>query len=153
MLWFRIDNRLVHGQVIETWLPYVEADLLLVVNDAIAVDPLQQSIMSLAVPARVDIEFLPVKTLAATLHATTQPDILILFADCQDARKAFEDGCIFKKLNIGNLHYASGKRQICVHVAVSPEDEKCLAFFRDKGVELDFRSVPNDKPRVDEFGA
>ena len=81
MLWFRIDNRLVHGQVIEAWLPYLEAGRLLVVNDAIADDQLQQSIMSLAVPHKVKVEFLPLDALPLALRSAEQNNSLI-FAVC-----------------------------------------------------------------------
>ena len=151
MIWFRIDNRLVHGQVIETWLPYTEANRLLVVNDDIAADSLQQSIMSMAVPARVSIDFLPVDKLGKVLSSIAHPNAIVLFANCADARRAFETGGLFKVLNVGNLHYSPGKKQLCMHVAVSCEDERCLEFFKEHGVELDFRCVPNDKPRVSEF--
>ena len=35
-MWFRVDNRLVHGQVIEAWLPYTGARHLIVANDELA---------------------------------------------------------------------------------------------------------------------
>ena len=65
MLWVRVDNRLVHGQVIETWLPYTNAPYLLVVNDELAADPLRQTIISLAVPARITLRVLQVKEATA----------------------------------------------------------------------------------------
>ncbi|WP_418730975.1 PTS sugar transporter subunit IIB, partial [Desulfovibrio sp.] len=67
MLWFRVDNRLVHGQVIEGWLPYVAARHLIVANDAMSADLLQQQIVSLAVPEQVAIHFVPVDALLETL--------------------------------------------------------------------------------------
>ena len=45
-MWFRVDNRLIHGQVIEGWLPYTGAAHLIVANDALAEDLLRQQIMS-----------------------------------------------------------------------------------------------------------
>ena len=67
MLWFRIDNRLIHGQVIETWLPYTQAGHLLVANDGVAQDSLQQSIMSMAVPSRIKLQFVSLGKLAAAI--------------------------------------------------------------------------------------
>lgn len=151
MLWFRIDNRLVHGQVIETWIPHVEASRLLVVNDEIARDQMQQSIMSLAVPHKVEVEFLTLAELPPALGSIKHENTLILFANCQDARRAFEMGGLFKVLNVGNLHHSPGKEQICVHAAVSEDDASCLCYLREHGVELDFRCVPNDKPKVEHF--
>ena len=63
-MWFRVDNRLIHGQVIEGWLPYTGAAHLIVANDALAEDLLRQQIMSLAIPHHVDVRFVPLKDLA-----------------------------------------------------------------------------------------
>ena len=52
-MWFRVDNRLVHGQVIEAWLPYTGARHLIVANDELAADALRQQIIELAVPQRI----------------------------------------------------------------------------------------------------
>ncbi len=152
MAFVRIDNRLVHGQIIETWLPFTHASRIVVVNDDLAADNLRQEIMSLAIPDGVAIVFLPVADLAGYFsHAPLNlPEALILFASCRDAQAAYEYGFDFANLNLGNLHYAPGKKQVCPHVALSKEDESCLDFFRDKGVRLDYRCVPGDpaQPRV-----
>lgn len=146
MFWVRIDNRLVHGQVIESWIPFTGAKKLVVANDALASDILQQEIMSLAIPQDVDPFFIPVDALTSFLGAHSRSlrdlDLLVLFASCQDARRAFERGVAFQSLNVGNLHYSPGKKQLCAHVALSAEDESCLQFFSKRGVTLDFRCIP-----------
>lgn len=151
--WFRVDNRLVHGQVIEGWLPYLDADTLVVVNDALADDELQQQIMKLAVPGRIVTVFAPVRKapsefarLSARSHSA-----LFLFASCSDAAALAEEGVSFPVLNVGNMHYAEGKRQLCPHVAVSDSDLHCLDWFRKRGTRLDFRCVPGDVPVVEEW--
>ena len=153
MLWVRVDNRLVHGQVIETWLPYTNASYLLVVNDELAVDQLRQTIISLAVPSRIKLQFLKVQDVGAALAAVCpeENNTLALVADCRDAMRVFEAGVLFPVLNVGNLHYGPGKRQICSHVALSEEDEACLLQLKAHSVKLDFRCVPNDKPKIEHF--
>ena len=146
MAFVRVDNRLVHGQIIETWLPFTHARMIVVVNDELAADHLRQEIMSLAIPAGVEIVFLAVADLAAYFSRTPLDisDALILFSTCRDAQVAYEQGFDYLSLNLGNLHYAPGKRQVCPHVALSKEDESCLDFLRDKGVRLDYRCLPGD---------
>lgn len=148
-MWVRIDNRLIHGQVIETWLPYTRAKKLLVVNDAMAGDELQQQIASLAVPARITVSFIRVDELAELTHATAGlDDTLILFANCSDIRRTLEGGFMPESINVGNLHYAPGKKQLCAHVAVSEEDEVCLRYFGKQNIDVDFRCVPNEPIQV-----
>ena len=67
---------------------------------------------------------------------------------CLDVRRAVEKGLRLSLLNIGNLHYAKGKRQLSPSVALGADDESCLRFLMGQGVELDFRCVPNDPVQV-----
>lgn len=148
----RIDNRLIHGQIIETWLPYTGASVVVVANDELSSDALQQEIMSLAIPQSVTSVFVSIDGLAMEMSAlSSEPDagsILVLFSNCSDAKRAYEAGFDFENLNIGNVHYSPGKKQISPSVALSGEDESCLKQLSRKGVVLDFRCVPNDPVQV-----
>ena len=64
----RIDNRLIHGQIIETWIPYTGAKIVIVADDALAADDLQQEIMSLAIPQTVESIFVSIEGLAAEVE-------------------------------------------------------------------------------------
>ncbi|WP_319466961.1 PTS sugar transporter subunit IIB [uncultured Pseudodesulfovibrio sp.] len=147
----RIDNRLIHGQIIETWLPHTGASRIIVANDELAGDVLQQEIMSLAIPQSVTTLFVNVEGLAHELDKTSvdSPEtILVLFSNCSDAKRAFDSGFGFENLNIGNVHYSPGKKQISPSVALSDEEEGCLRQLSRMGVILDFRCVPNDPVQV-----
>ncbi|OEU65142.1 MAG: PTS sugar transporter subunit IIBC [Desulfovibrio sp. S3730MH75] len=152
MVWVRIDNRLVHGQIIETWLPYTHAKHIVVANDAVAVDGLQQQIMSLAIPHSITCSFSTIEDLSEMVmilgESSSSGNTIILFSSCEDVRKAFEAGFKFNSVNIGNIHYGPGKKQISPSVALSSDDESCLHYFKGKGIELDFRCVPNDPVQV-----
>ncbi|MDR2503833.1 MAG: PTS sugar transporter subunit IIB [Deltaproteobacteria bacterium] len=150
MIWFRIDERLVHGQIIEAWLPYLKAAMLIIANDGLPGNELSRQIMLMAVPSRVCVEFLPLRALSAFLvsKADSRQNTLVLFAGCADARRAYELGAPMAVCNIGNIHYAAGRRRLCPHAALSAEDENSLRFLQDCGVVLDFRSIPADKPEI-----
>lgn len=152
MLWFRIDNRLVHGQIIEAWLPHIRAKTLLVANDDLASDDLRQEIMSLAVPSGISFMCCPVSEVVSMLRRVVKnnPDqhVLILFSDCADARAAHMTGLSFSLVNIGNLHYGPGKEQVCEHIALGAEDRTCLKYFKEHGVEIDFRCVPSATTKI-----
>ena len=148
----RIDNRLIHGQIIETWLPYTGAKNVIVANDELAKDVLQQEIMSLAIPQTINSYFVNVECLAEEvrqlLSTKDASEILVLFSNCSDAKRAFDSGFGFEVLNIGNVHYSPGRKQVSPSVALSDEDESCLRQLFRKGIELDFRCVPNDPVQV-----
>ena len=151
MFWVRVDNRLVHGQVIEGWLPYLRAKVLVVLNDDLAGDALRQEIMGLAIPPRVEVVFGRVeeaRKLLSGYGAEGGKKALALLANCQDALAALETGLDISSINIGNLHYGPGKTQICTHAAVSEDDIRCLSEISGMGVELDFRCIPSEQVQV-----
>jgi len=49
-VFIRIDDRLIHGQVVEGWVNYLKADTIFVADDAVAANDLQCSIMEIATP-------------------------------------------------------------------------------------------------------
>ncbi len=149
MVWYRIDNRLVHGQIIESWLPYTDAGHLFVANDQLARDPLRRQIISLAVPAGVRVRFVPLTELAAGLkECGRNENVFVLMADCADAETLSGLGVRMEVLNVGNLHYGPGKRRLLPHVAVSDEDVACLGRLEKSNVRLDFRCTPGEAERA-----
>lgn len=152
MLWFRVDNRLVHGQVIESWLPHLRAKTLVVANDDLATNELRQAIMGLAIPNTISFICCPVAETNVIIDKLTSTDasghVLVLFASCADARQAHKQGAPFSTINLGNLHYGPGKQQVCEHIALGPEDRTCLQYFQDHGVTVDFRCLPTSTPKV-----
>ncbi|MDZ7758978.1 MAG: PTS sugar transporter subunit IIB [Desulfovermiculus sp.] len=146
-LWVRVDNRLVHGQVVETWLPYSNVRTLVVANDQLAEDELRQELLRLAVPTGVGILFFSVLQAADQVakleHRQASADIFVLFATCEDAKRAYTEGLKFSFLNVGNIHYTQGKRQVCDHIALGQDDISCLRYLQEQGVKLDFRCLPN----------
>lgn len=155
MIWFRIDNRLVHGQVIEAWLPYLRAGTLVVLNDDLAADTLQQQIMKLAIPARIEIQFIRVDVALEVYEVLLKKNVssLFLVSNCMDIARVQEQGIDIPVVNVGNIHYAPGKQQICAHVAVSPDEKACLKFLESSGITLDFRAVPSDVPSIGVWNA
>jgi len=123
---------------------------IIVGNDELAKDELQQEIMSLAIPRSVESAFLPIDALAddPRLSGSGRESTLLLFSTCLDVRRAVEKGLGLSILNVGNLHYSTGKRQISPSVSLGPDDESCLRFLQENGIELDFRCVPNDPVTV-----
>jgi len=142
----RVDCRLIHGQVIEAWLPFTGADCLVVANDEVAGDFLQKSIMTMAVPPTIEIAILGVREAADALtnHEFAAKRIMLLFANCQDALECHRLGLHFDRLNLGNLVCTPGKTQITCSISLDQRDVECLKQIRDDGVQIDVRSIPQD---------
>ncbi len=145
----RIDNRLIHGQVLESWVPFVQADSIIVANDDIAGNPLKKMMMQASVPSRIKVEIGRVDQIADLLQTDQYQNakILLLFGTTTDALKAFRLGLEFAQLNLGNLHAERGKAQLCCTVFLDPADVEDLEYLDQHGVDISARCIPADSAR------
>ena len=142
----RIDNRLIHGQVATQWAGSVGANLLLVANDAVAGNSLRQGLMDMAAPSYAQTRYWTLdKTISKIHKASPKQHIFLICETPEDVLKLVEGGVPIKKVNIGNMHMAEGKRQVATSVAVNDEDVAASRKLRDLGVELEIRRVPQEK--------
>jgi len=145
----RIDNRLIHGQVLETWLPYVHANCLVVANDEIADSPIKRMMMEASVPSRVRVEIGTVEEVTRMFAEGLFNDnrVLLLFATTEDSLAALRGGLAYERLNLGNLHAGEGKTQFSCTVFLAPEDVKNLELIDEAGVDISARCIPADSAR------
>ncbi|TDW20587.1 PTS system N-acetylgalactosamine-specific IIB component [Breznakia blatticola] len=140
----RIDNRLIHGQVATQWAGVVGANLLLVANDEVAGDEFRQGLMNMAAPAYAQTRYFTIqKTIDIIDRASDAQKIAIICETPQDVLRLVEGGVPIKKVNIGNMHMADGKRQVATTVAVDDADVAAFKKLQDLGVELEIRRVPD----------
>jgi PTS system mannose-specific IIB component len=144
----RVDNRLVHGQILEAWIPYVNADCVIVVDDLTASDIFRETIIRMAVPREIDVLVKGVEEFAKTtpFHQGDGRKTIVLFSAVAPVRRAFELGFRFTKLNIGNIHNESYTICCTPSVLLSQDDIRDVMFLRDSGVRIELRRVPREKP-------
>ncbi len=143
----RIDDRLVHGQVVAGWIPNLRAEFVLVASDAAAADEIQGTLMRLALPDAVGLEVLPVAKAAA--HPAMKPDfpkrVLVLVPGPQEALELLEHGAKFDRVNVGGLHYTAGRVQLGKAIFLSEGDKCSLREISGRGVKLEGRALPGDR--------
>lgn len=141
----RIDNRLVHGQVATQWCGAIGANLILVANDEVAGNKLRQGLMDMAAPSYASMRYWTLEKTISTIHKASDKQMIFIVCETpEDVLKLVEGGVPIKKVNIGNMHMAEGKRQVVGSVAVNDEDVEAFRKMRDLGVELEIRRVPSE---------
>lgn len=141
----RIDNRLIHGQVATQWSGSIGANLLLVANDDVANNKLRQGLMDMAAPSYAQTRYWTLDKTISTIHkASPKQHIFLICENPEDVLKLVEGGVPIKKVNIGNMHMAEGKRQVAGSVAVDDEDVAAFKKLQELGVELEIRRVPQE---------
>ena len=142
----RIDNRLVHGQVGVTWTSTIGANHVVVVDDVVAGDEIQQKLMGIAAETYgFGIRYFTIeKTINVIAKAAPHQKIFLICRTPDTVRKLLEGGVPLKDVNVGNMHFSEGKKQISSKVYVDEKDISDLRFIRDQGVNVFIQDVPGD---------
>lgn len=145
----RIDNRLLHGQVLEAWVPAVNANCIVVANDQAAAAPFQRTLMEAAVPRGIKVVVDSVAGIAQILHRGDLDTyrVLLLYATSRDALAGFRQGVEFAELNLGNMHAGAGKMKLSCTIALAPEDIENLQQLEARGVRIMSQCIPADRGR------
>jgi len=141
----RVDNRLIHGQVVTTWIPHVHADQVVVVDDEAASSPLMRAAMSLALPHSVNASIQRMDEVDWAGLSSAPQRVLVLVRDVAQAAAAVKAGADVKHLNLGNVHFVEGRKPVSPSVFLSPDEVRLLENLAKEGVEVEARAVPTDR--------
>ena len=141
----RIDNRLIHGQVGMTWVNWLGANLVLVADDELATDEVQKSLMDMALPNGVESRYFTLQKTIDVIHkAADRQKIFLVCRTPQSVLRLVEGGVPIGAVNVGNMHFAEGKRQVDKTVSVDDDDARCFRALAEKGVVCTVQKTPDD---------
>ena len=144
----RIDDRLIHGKVVTTWVNIKKIEQIIVVNDKVAEDKIQKNILNMAAPQGVKVHTFGVEKFADVYKTTPiKKRTMLLFTNSIDVDRVVELGVDIKELNIGGMRYQEGRKQLTKALSVTPEEEKAFHSLMDKGVDITIQMVPNDEAK------
>ncbi len=142
----RVDDRLLHGQVLGAWVPSTGADMLVVASDEAAGDSFRSAVMSACSEQGLKVIVMNVTEVA---RASVEGDFeevraLLVVSSLVDAKRLYDDGLEFTSLNIGNIHHGDGKsRHFSQAVVLDEYDDEIIEDLAERGVEIDIRDLPS----------
>jgi len=145
----RVDDRLLHGQIIAVWCKHRPFTQIVIVDDAPAAAPFFQEVLTLAAPPGIQVH---VFSLSEGIQALGQGEVprkttMILLKSPADAQRLYEGGVRYKALNIGGLSGRPGRRNVYKNIAIAEEELTLLKTLMEQGVAVTFQTVPGEKPR------
>jgi PTS system mannose-specific IIB component len=145
----RVDNRLLHGQVLETWIPKLAATAVVVGDDEAARSPLAQAAMTLCCPEGIPVRVLPLAEVDFAALAAEPGPVLVLVRDVAGLTAAVAAGLTpaqAPRLNLGNVHHGAGRRPVTPSVYLGEPELEALQALRAAGFEVEARAIPTDPP-------
>lgn len=118
----RVDERLIHGQIITTWTKQLKISQIYIIDDKLAQDPFMSEVLVLSAPSGLNFEVLTVSQAMEKLKEDSKLNIMLLFKSIRYVYELIQAGYPLKELNLGNLGAAPNRKSISRNVSLSPED-------------------------------
>ncbi len=145
----RVDNRLLHGQILETWVPKLRIGEVVVADDDAAASDLARAAMTLCVPPELPARILRVAEVPWARLAASPARVLVLLRDVTALAAAHAGGLVpalASQVNLGNVHFAPGRRPVTPSVFLAEGDLGVLRGLAAAGFEIEARAIPSESP-------
>jgi len=145
----RVDERLVHGQIITSWSKTYGITKIVVIDDDVAKDPFMSQVITLSAQQGMNIVILEAKKATEVLqNDKTSTSTMLLFKNPKAILEMAEAGLILPEINLGNLGSSPNRKRISKNVSLSPEEEEIVKKIIAFGSTIYLQMLPAD-PKID----
>jgi PTS system mannose-specific IIB component/fructoselysine and glucoselysine-specific PTS system IIB component len=141
---YRIDDRLIHGQVVVGWGQPLDCSFIVLVDDEVRGSDWEQDLYRMGVPPHIDVVFASVAEAAERLPAwETDPRVgILLVGDIDTAVALASRSDRVKRVNVGGIHHRAGRSERLRYVYLTDDEAAKLRRLAASGVEVTAQDVP-----------
>jgi PTS system mannose-specific IIB component/fructoselysine and glucoselysine-specific PTS system IIB component len=141
---YRIDDRLIHGQVVVGWGQPMDAEFIVLVDDNVASCDWEQDLYRMGVPPEMELVFASVDQ-AVSEHQRYAADPrkgILVTPDIPTMQRLVYGVPAIREVNVGGIHHRDGRIQKLRYVFLSHEEEELLRAMAESGVKVTAQDVP-----------
>ncbi|MCP4604381.1 MAG: PTS sugar transporter subunit IIB [Proteobacteria bacterium] len=147
-VYLRVDNRLLHGQVVQFWIGHLGIVHLIIANDDVAQNEAISTIYRMALPETVGLTVASISNLSAELKRCESVSTMVLIRDVCDVTRALTYNVVIDRVTLGNVHAAPERERVTDSVYLSNEEIQSLSDLTDHGIEVEIQTFPGETLRL-----
>lgn len=149
IVWTRIDDRLIHGQVMTMWIQHASANEVVIVDDAVAKDSFIQMIMKSSMPAKIGLKVFSITDAIEYLNGEDNGKKILILVKTPGTLVALTDaGIHLDSINVGGIGAKAGRKTLYKNISTSEAENADLRNLIDKGIKVFFRVVVSDSEEL-----
>ena len=145
----RVDDRLIHGQVATRWATGLKVNRIMIIDDAVAVNETEKSILRMAAPAGVNTSILQFEKALANIKNGNYAGqrVMLVVKSPVILVKMMEAGINLLPVNIGNMSNRPGTTQYKKSISMTEDEKAAVEKLLQSGIKVTAHMVP-DEPDV-----
>ncbi|MCF1632699.1 PTS system mannose/fructose/N-acetylgalactosamine-transporter subunit IIB [Tetragenococcus koreensis] len=142
----RVDDRLIHGQVMTAWLQYTGGNHIVIVDDITASDEFTKEIMEMAVPEGIGLDiFSKSEAVEGISNLDRNKKIIILTKTPGVFLHLIESGITIEKIIIGGMGANNNRKKLYKNIATTEDEKEDIKKLIAKGIDVQIQVVPDEK--------
>lgn len=142
----RIDERLIHGQVMTRWITGLYITRIILIDDTIAKDDFMVDVLLLSAPVGVEVKVMTVDDAVKFIAVDdSSAKTMLLFKDIRYVKALADAGFLVPRLDIGNIGSSPIRKGVTREVFMSPEEQAMAKELCEKGMYIYIQKLPSDK--------
>lgn len=143
----RVDDRLIHGEVVSVWTPSLSVNHIVIVDDGVAADEFNKRVVKALAPAGVKVHVYSVAKGTERLLADPKPGerMMVLTKSPITYLKLVENGVAIKEVNLGGMGLRGERKPFIKNVSCAPDEVEAIRKLLDKGVRVYYQLVPEQQ--------
>ena len=141
---YRIDDRLIHGQVVVGWGQPLNVSFIVLVDDEVRSSDWEQDLYRMGVPPTIEVRFASVEEAAHELQKWESDARvgILLVGDIDTAVALVERAPFVRRFNVGGVHHRAGRTERLRFVYLTDDEAKKLRGLAERGVDVTAQDVP-----------
>lgn len=143
----RVDDRLIHGEVVTAWVPTYRINHIIIVDDTVATDPFQKRVLKALSPAKVRVDAFTVAEAVTDLNKpwNEKERILLLAKSPVAYAQLAEAGIDLPQVNLGGMGIRGERKTFVKNVACDETEIQAIRKLVDKGIHVFYQLVPEQR--------
>ncbi|HUR94158.1 MAG TPA: PTS sugar transporter subunit IIB [Gemmatimonadales bacterium] len=145
----RVDDRLVHGQVVIGWGRPLGVEFIVLVDEGVAASPWEQDLYRMALPPELEIRFMTVAEAGPLLgewQAATKRGVILTGDIPTMAALHHASPAVVRRINLGGIHHRPGRRERLPYLYLTDEELRALVALEAAGAEVTAQDLPTSAP-------
>ena len=144
-VFIRIDDRLLHGQVVVSWIPYLKANEVIVADDEYADDEFMCELIRSSAPEGISVHVLSVDDTADFLNNVDNENKILVLLRSIEGIKCLTEKVNVDGINVGGVGAADGRKRYYNSIHLSDEEIDILKSLAKNNINVEIRMLPKDK--------
>lgn len=144
---FRVDDRLIHGQVVLGWGSILKPDRIILADDLVASNEWERDLYAASAPPEIKVSILALTEAAAQIKAGVfdAEKVILLVKHPANVLSLMDLGLPVSEVNVGGIHYREGREKVLENVYLDAGERSIMRELVKRGVTLDGRALPSSK--------